>query len=232
MNIIFTDVLGHNLYPPAPAIKNLPNWYLQMKEYVHDKKEPNPKHDDGKPNNPSTIKKCMPVFDAITAGYILFTPFDLYIKQVDNEPYYMWNAGEITFHPKPQFNYYPKLNEYIAAPKFINNWIIETPKGYSCLIIPPMHRPDTKINILPGVVDTDNYAYTIHFPFALENKKFEGLIPAGTPMAQVIPFKREKWKMQFGNEENRKKAHKIDYQLNTKWFNSYKLQFWNKKEFN
>jgi len=234
MNIIFTDMLGHNLYPPTPAIKNIPEWYLKMNEYATSKKEPKIKIVDNKisPHVPATIKKCMPVFDAITAGYILYTAFDLYVKQVDDEPFYMWQAGQIVFHPKVQFDLYPKLNEYVAAPKFANNWIIETPKGYSCLIVAPMHRPNTEINILPGVVDTDNYTSPISFPFVLQNKQFEGLIPAGTPMAQVIPFKREKWKMQFGGEENNQKAHKISYQLKTKWFNSYKTQFWNKKEYN
>jgi len=233
MNITFTDMLGYNLYTPVTDIKNIPDWYIKMEEYATGKKEPKVKVVDEvvSPHVPATIKKCMPVFDAITAGYILFTPFDLYVKEVDGEPYYMWQAGEITFHPKVQFDLYPKLNEYTGAPKFVNNWVIETPKGYSCLIVPPMHRPDTEISILPGVVDTDNYAAPISFPFMLKDKKFEGLIPAGTPMAQVIPFKREKWEMKFGNEDNIKKTNKINHKLRTKWFNSYKMQFWNRKEY-
>lgn len=233
MNITFTDMMGYNLYPPVPATKNIPDWYIQMNEYATGKKEPVLKNIDGKISTyiPSTIKKCMPVFDAITAGYIMFTPFDLYIKQVDNEPYYMWQGGEIAFHPNAQFNLYPKLNEYTSAPKFVNNWIIETPKGYSSLIVSPMHRPNTEIDILPGVVDTDNYTTPISFPFVLKNKKFEGLIPAGTPMAQVIPFKREVWNMKFGNEKNNKEASKVVHKLKTKWFNSYKTQFWNRKEY-
>lgn len=234
MNIIFTDTLEYNLYPPIPAIKNIPQWYLDMNEYATGKKEPKIEifNNEVTTHATPTIKKCMPVFDAITAGYILFTPFDLYIKQEEGKPFYMWQRGKIEFHSKVEFNLYPKLNEYTSVPKFVNNWIIETPKGYSCLVVSPMHRPDTEINILPGVVDTDNYTYPINFPFVLKNKQFEGIIPAGTPMAQVIPFKREKWKMEFGNKEHIKESNKILYKLKTKWFNSYKTQFWNKKEYN
>jgi hypothetical protein len=233
MNIIFTDILGYNLYPPTPAIKSIPDWYIKMNEYVTEKKEIKTKvlNEEISPFNPATIKKCMPVFDAMTTGYILYMPFDLFVKQQDGEPYYMWRTGKIEFHPKTQFHLYPKLNEYEASPKFVNNWIIETPKGYSCLVVAPMHRPDTEINILPGIVDTDNYTSPIGFPFVLKNKQFEGLIPAGTPMAQIIPFKREKWKMKFGNEKNSQKSDKVIYQLQTKWFNSYKTHFWNKKEY-
>jgi hypothetical protein len=32
-------------------------------------------------NTPHTIKKCIPVFDAITAGYILYTQVDIQVSQ-------------------------------------------------------------------------------------------------------------------------------------------------------
>ena len=32
----------------------------------------------------------------------------------------------------------------------------------------------------------------------------EFVIPAGTPIVQVIPFKREKWQMRFGTEDENK----------------------------
>jgi hypothetical protein len=88
----------------------------------------------------------------------------------------MWSTGEINFHPKIQFDLYPKLNEFVSVPKFINNWIIETPKGYSCLIVPPIHRPDTEINILPGIVDTDSYTSPISFPFVLKDKQSQSFL--------------------------------------------------------
>ncbi len=67
--IIFTNVLGLDFFPPKPAVKEVPDWYRNTPEYVGEqgKKVVN----NG--NTPHTIKKCIPVFDAITAGYSRFT---------------------------------------------------------------------------------------------------------------------------------------------------------------
>ena len=53
-----------------------------------------------------------------------------------------------------------------------------------------MHR-ESVFTIMDGIVDTDSYNALVNFPFFLNDWSYEGLIPAGTPMAQVIPFKRE-----------------------------------------
>jgi len=94
------------------------------------------------------------------------------------------------------------------------------------LFVQPLHR-ESLFTILPGIVDTDTYNATVNFPFVLNDANFEGLIPAGTPLAQVIPIKREQWQMQFDNfnqEETRLKMH-------TKIFDRYKSMFWSKKEY-
>jgi hypothetical protein len=112
----------------------------------------------------------------------------------------------------------------ISYPKFINFWAIETPKGYSCLFVQPFHR-DSAFTILPGVVDTDKYVQPVNFPFVLNDIKWEGLIPAGTPIAQVIPFKREDWNMEIGTISNIEKSNQVHNLLKTKFFDSYKNQF-------
>jgi hypothetical protein len=86
--------------------------------------------------------------------------------------------------------------------------------------------------ILPGVVDTDQYKAPVNFPFVLnEADKFEGLIPAGTPMAQVIPFKRDSWQMELGSQEEFKEQLKVTNKLRTKFFDSYKTQYRQLKEY-
>ena len=62
--ITFTNVLGWDFFPPKPAVKEVPDWYRNTPEYIDEqvKKVSN----DG--NTRHTIKKCIPVFDAITAG--------------------------------------------------------------------------------------------------------------------------------------------------------------------
>ena len=84
---------------------------------------------------------------------------------------------------------------------------------------------------MPGIVDTDTYNAPVNFPFVLNNIKFEGLIPAGSPMAQVIPFKRDSWEMEIGGTEEFVNQNKVTTLLRTKFFDSYKTQYRQNKEY-
>jgi hypothetical protein len=236
MEIIFTQTIEgipEECYP-QPAESFVPDWYKKMESYLNNEKKP-----DGNGGTSGTIKRCMPVFDAITAGYILVTPADIWVTQKPSEsnplelqPYYEWaNFGLLQFHPVEQAPNHPNRNGHNESyPKFINPWAIKTPKGYSTLFTQPMHR-ESVFTILDGVVDTDNYFANVNFPFALNDVKFEGLIPAGTPMAQVIPFKRDKWKMKLGEEKQVKEQSLLSLKLRSKIFDGYKTLFREKKEY-
>ena len=221
-NIIFSTNLDiEKEYYPKPASKFIPEWYKNIESYLNGKKEPG-----GQGGTSATVKKCMPVFDAITAGYIIPSPADIYISVKDGEPYYEWsNFGLIQFHPVEQASSHPAQNGH-AYPKWMNPWAIKTPPGYSLLFIQPLHR-ESVFTILPGIVDTDSYSAQVNFPFVLNNPKFEGVIPAGTPLAQVIPIKREVWHMQYGDAGQ----DRVTSRMHTKIFDRYKTLFWNKKEY-
>lgn len=225
--IIFTDMFGMNIFPPLPSSKFLPEWYKKTEEYLVGKKEVFTED----ANTTATIKKCIPVFDAMTAGYILTTQVDVQVKIVDNAPYFNWSAQDaISFHPIEQAELHPKRNGF-SYPKWTNPYTIKTPKGYSCLFIPPLHNPNGIFTVLEGFVDTDTYISPVNFPFVLNDPKWEGLIPAGTPMVQIIPIKRESWKSELGNIDSMEEARKIQFKLKTLFFNSYKTQFWTRKEY-
>jgi hypothetical protein len=223
--ITFTNVLGLDFFPPKPAVKEVPEWYKNTPEYTGNQG----KKIDGT-NTPHTIKKCIPVFDAITAGYILYTQVDIQVSQADDLPYYTWSdQGAISFHPIEQAPLHPVRNE-APYPKWNNPYAITTPPGYSTLFTAPMHR-ESVFTILDGIVDTDTYKAPVNFPFVLNDVKWEGIIPAGTPMAQVIPFKRESWEHKIGSDKERIEQDKITRKLKTLFFNSYKRQFWSRKEY-
>jgi hypothetical protein len=224
--ITFTNVLGWDFFPPKPAVKEVPKWYKNTQEYVNDNIKKVNK--EGKPTQ--TIKKCVPVFDAMTSGYILYTQVDVQVSIEDGLPYYAWSdQAVIGFHPIDQAPLHPAKNE-APYPKWQNPYAISTPPGYSVLFTQPMHR-ESVFTILDGIVDTDKYKTTVNFPFVLNDTKWEGIIPAGTPMVQVIPFKRESWKHKIGSEKEVKEQEKISRKLRTLFFNSYKQQFWSRKEY-
>jgi hypothetical protein len=234
MEIIkFTDTLGvPEEYRPVPASKIIPDWYKNLESYVGGEKRP-----DGEAQTTATAKRCMPIFDAITAGYIILTHTDLFVSQKSDEdgkmvPYYEWSYfSAIGFHPKSQLPEHPDgAGHQRAYPKWSNAWSIKTPPGYSTLFISPLHR-ETPIMVLPGVVDTDTYNAPVNFPFVLRDPKMDGLIPAGTPIMQVIPFKREGWQMEIGSNEELQQQANVTRRLNSVFFDRYKRLFRQPKEY-
>jgi hypothetical protein len=222
-----TEIPIQKDFYPEPAIKNLPEWYKKTDSFINSNTF---KVHNGRGNQ--TIKKCMPVFDAITAGYILKTHVDVYVSLTEqNFSYYNWPSYDpISFHPIEQAPLHPKTNK-MEYPKWNNPWSIITPSGYSCLFIPPMHNPNNIFTIMPGVVDTDEYVKPVNFPFTLDNPLFEGIIPAGTAICQVIPFKRDSFKMEIGEKKDKERINFFSSVYNNKWVNNYKSRFWNKKEY-
>jgi hypothetical protein len=224
--IVFTEVAGLGFFPPKPAIKSIPDWYIKTPEYTNGERK------ILKKGTPHTIKKCIPVFDAMTAGYILYTEVEVSVTHENGAPYFMWPLGEpIGFHPIIQAPLHPNKTEF-PYPKWNNNYSIKTPKGYSSLFVPPMHNPNKFFTILPGIVDTDTYTAPVNFPFVMNDLSWTGIIPAGTPIAQVIPFKRESWKIKEGLTKDIEEQNFITKKLNSFFLNSYKKQFWNRKEYN
>lgn len=231
--ITFTDTIGvPEEYHPAPASKIIPDWYKNLESYVSGEKKP-----DGNAGTTATAKRCMPIFDAMSNGYIILTHTDLFISQKPDEngkiqPYYEWaNFGAIAFHGKYQLPEHPDgMSHEQSYPKWINAWGITTPPGYSTLFISPLHR-ETPIIALPGVVDTDTYNAPVNFPFVLRDPKMEGLIPAGTPIMQVIPIKRDEWQMRTGSQEEVVQQAKTTNKLRSVFFDSYKRQFRQPKEY-
>jgi hypothetical protein len=233
-NIVFTNLIEISLvskeYYPKPAKFEIPKWYKETVNYFTNNNEKVPIEGG---ITPATIKRCMPVFDAITAGYIIYSSIDVYVTPDDEgQPHYHWPSFEpLGFHPIIQAPNYPlNTGHKISYPKWINPWSIKTPKGYSTLYVQPFHR-ESIFTILPGVVDTDTYHLPVNFPFILNDITFKGLIPAGTPIAQVIPFKRTDWKMTFGTEKDVKSLNLQLPSLRSKFFDAYKTKFRQSKEY-
>lgn len=84
--------------------------------------------------------------------------------------------------------------------KFHNYWTIQTPPGWSCLFVAPLNRPALPVEILAGVVDTDTYASLINFPFIATGADGVHVIEKGTPLVQIIPFRRSEAELELRKE--------------------------------
>jgi len=221
--IQFSPLYDNLLYPPRPASAVIPEWYKNTESYLMKDKIAL----QGK--GFATIKKCVPVYDAITAGYIIFSSTDIQVQRINNESQFSFPSGnQIDTHINLQAFLHP-VSSGERFPKFMNPWIIKTPKGYSTLFTQPFHR-EAPFTILDGIVDTDTYHSTVNFPFVLNDPLWEGLISAGTPLAQVIPFKRESFKMSTVRR-NDQELNKVQAIIGSHFFDNYRNFFWSRKEY-
>jgi hypothetical protein len=178
---------------PVPIKTMLPEWYKRQNKYTFGEKSYS---DYGLPNH--TIKGCMPVFDLLTSGYLITLPADVKFQLQENGLMSTaWSTNAIKMiesHPVEQYNEF-KIDDsfYPLGFKFINPWVVKTPPGYSCLFMTPSYNDELPFYILPAIVDTDKHPISVNFPFFIK-KDFEGIIPMGTPLVQIIPFKRDDWK--------------------------------------
>jgi hypothetical protein len=72
------------------------------------------------------------------------------------------------------------------------DWAVELPPGYSALYTQPLNRFELPFLTTSGIVDNDKVHLPGTMPFFMV-KGVSGVLPAGTPYAQIIPFRREHW---------------------------------------
>lgn len=170
---------------PVPAKSILPDWFRKL--------APVDKDHVTATDNGLTVKRCMPFLDAMQSGWIipLAATVRLEIKDGGNTVTAGWEFDRVMV--SNHFPHQVKGNPREGRPpcKFHNYWTIVTPPGWSCLFVPPLNRPSPVFEALAGVVDTDQYRSLINFPFIAHGADGVHVLEKGTPLVQVIPFRRD-----------------------------------------
>ena len=210
---------GMKFLPPiVPASKALPDWYKNAPQSMPD----SPAWDSG------TYKTCMPFFDAMTQGYIMPLWADLYVSPV---PTFTWNPMGVTLtitsHRPEQTAGIPAVEQASTghAFKFISPWVMQTPKDYSALYMPPLNNRDSRFEIISGAVCTDVYSNRVNFPFIWNAPSdYEGFIEQGTPIAQIIPYKREVFEHEivYMTEKDNVEANAVFNSVTSQFRGAYK----------
>jgi hypothetical protein len=183
---------------PAPSQTSLPKWYKDLPS-----KLANHFARPGSSIPGTTVKACPPFLDSMISGYTIFTESDLHISIEQGIPKVEWKTDFdlISTHGPHQIAKEQVPEGFSSQPfKFNNLYQIITPPGYSALFTHPQNRTDLPFFTISGIVETDVYKLAVNFPFLIR-KNFTGIIPAGTPIVQVFPFKREAWKLEIGDAD-------------------------------
>jgi len=176
-----------NVPNPDVAKAFIPEWYKRA-EITYER--------DGQ--DVSGLKTCVPFLDALISGYMLVTWADIHVKKLDDGRIDIdWDSAatspQLAEREGPVGRTIPRPaghldNHLVWTPK----WGIKSPKGYSSLVTHPLNRFDLPFTTTSGIIDSDKFSGSGNIPFFLK-EGFEGVIPKGTPFAQVIPIKRESW---------------------------------------
>ena len=206
---------------PRRSSKFMPSWYKDLQK-----------------NGPTAIgagtaKACVPMLDALSNGFIVPLWSDLYVKRtiedgnVSITMTFSSDISELDSHgPEQVGEKFPITSEIF---KIENPWRIKTPSNYSVLIKSPPHG-NNMFNILEGIVDTDTFHLPINLPCQwIGGHEGEWLIPKGTPLYQVIPFKREAFEIECGVQDE-VELQQMKYRLQTTFKDRYRNMFWSKRK--
>jgi hypothetical protein len=182
--------------PPISAFACIPDWYKQLPRYVNNSDKPI------KSLGRKDLKTCVPFRDAMITGYMILLPADIEVCIDINGDVDIFHNPQLTFKIVEKRGLLTQQNQGFGMPNPIGTvpimfaWSalygIGTNKSDSVLVTHPLNRNDLPFITTSGIIDSGYNNKAGNIPFFIK-EGFKGVIPKGTPIAQVIPFKRENW---------------------------------------
>lgn len=211
----------------VPSKNMIPDWYKKIPKWK------NGNVIDNENNIKHTVKHCMPFMDALSNGYMILLPYDLYVKNVDGSPSLLWREA-VSSPP----SWRPEISNEAVVPSgcypteytWQTNIAFKIPTGYSALLTHPLNRHDLPFVTLSGIID-GGYVNNPHgsIPFYIKSG-FEGIIEQGTPIAQMILFKQERW--ESNKIEGLSKIGRLNNKKTFLVFSGwYKKTYWTRKDY-
>ena len=181
------ELAGHIPYP-TPAAHHVPDWYRALPDRL------NLQRDDGLPP-PGTVRACLPFADAFALGWMLPLPFDLTVGRDDEGQLLFQWPDTVPFHPVELMHPDQVGGETGPFPgelplRFVNPWRVMLPPGWSAAVLHPLNHFELPFTCFDAVVDCDVLQRPFNVPFRWTSPAPQVLLPAGTPIAQIVPFER------------------------------------------
>ena len=186
-------------FKPILAKSIMPDWWKKMKIFqaVRGKRT-------------QTIRACPAMDDWLKSGWYILANRDIEVlvgqdrEGLSNENFITrdhTNSGyNSPSHPSEQFDnafdYIKNTKGHVKdAFKMRNPWNIITPDGYTCFYLDPFLFQNNHFAVWQGIIDTDKFntnqdnSQIIFYP----KVEHSFVIPEGTPLVQIIPYRREEW---------------------------------------
>jgi len=215
---------------PRPAINFMPEWW---------KKAPMVRSSFGLNGiEAGNFKNCPALKDYFAEGYIIpmWTDLILYYNSDTLEWAYRISDEKFKISTHSNDQYINSVSHTMLGQntyfifKFESPWKIFTPDGYSTYQLPAFYHFNNDFSAAPGVRDTDKY-HQLNLQILIHSDKKEIFIPRGTPIAQLIPFKRESLNLDVrdADYEDMKRINANELNFSTK-FPGSKLYYKMKEE--
>jgi len=192
-------------FKPVLAKNIIPDWWKRMR--IMDFANGNTNH---------SIRSCPAMDDWLKSGWIIVSTRDMLVlcgndrddddatcfQTVDLDQKGYQSIASSRSHPVAQYH---NVFEYLKngdnptnirdAFKMRAPWNVATPEGYSVFYLDPFLFQNEHFAVWQGIIDSDKFnknmdnSQIIFYPKV--NHSF--VIPKGTPLVQIIPFKRDEW---------------------------------------
>ncbi len=142
-----------------------------------------------------TAKMCPGISDYLNSGYIISTWTDISIDQSSeygpNASLYNNREGAASHPPHQCLELFAHRSHHLGTVKLPGCWMIKTSPGYSVMLLPLWYWPNQPWEAMPGIIHSDNHHGEVNINMILKSTEPQISIPAGTPIAQIVPFRRE-----------------------------------------
>jgi|TARA_B100000035_G_scaffold302616_1_gene300393 hypothetical protein len=217
----FTSSEYSGLVPePIPTYKQFPEWYSKLEttrgKWHRKEGAPSLLHSEKLNRN---AKGCPGITDFLKQGYLIPAWCDMVVRKTPQNKYVVQQVydshlpidlrgQEMKVHSPDQFSTIPERDLPHSGGEWLKMfapWIIKTSPGVSILITNPIWHRDTRFTTATGVFHSDStpfltnwmFEWNVDIPtrFTEPNNIDEDLqiIREGTPLMQIIPFKRQKY---------------------------------------
>ena len=176
-----TEWTARKFYPVKPARECFPDYWKTMESKMQ--------------NGVDTVRKCPGISDWMSLGYIIPAWSDIDIDQTgEYGPSATLSNGResaASHSPEQCRGMLTQKSHYGGSVKLPYVWRITTSPGWSIMIVPLWYWKDQPWEAMPGIIHTDNHHGEVNINLILKSKEPHIHVSAGTPLVQIIPFKRD-----------------------------------------